>query len=556
MVSLLTDENLFIETQLKVQDKLAQTVPLVFNEEQAKLRDKIQELERAGLPVRIIILKARQIGFTTAISAMLYYRTVTQNNQNSIVVAQKTDSANGILSKHKFFYEESPPLFQPLLKGSNAREMLFENPTMDMAKRKENPGLRSKIKIGTAGDSGLGRSQTIHQLHLSEMAFWPEEKAEEAFASVMQAVPNQPGTMVVIESTANGIGGVFYREWQRAVNGESSFVPLFFPWYEHAEYTMPVPKDFAPDEEEKRLMETYGITAGQIVWRRWCIYNNCRGDVKVFHQEYPTTAEEAFISSGRSVFDASALAKAQMEAKDPPAKRIGNMGEVASGSESRAVFQAQYNGPLKVWEPPKDGEEYMIGVDVSLGKEGGDYSCMQVINRRTLAQVACWHGLVDPDELGRLAVLLAKWYQGAWIAPEANSFGQMTIKTMRSLHYPRICRSRQENKTEDHTGNTYGIMTTVKSKPLMIGALQQYIRTDAERIKDEATIRECLTYVVGDDNRSTNAQSGCHDDRVMALALAIYATTTRRYVDSGGSGKQVVVEDWAAIYGSNKTTGY
>ena len=186
--------------------------------------------------MRIIILKARQIGFSTAVAALFYQQAATRPNTHAMIVAHKADASTNIFNKTKLFWDCSPPEIRPLKKASNAKELLFENPSSKSEERAKDPGLRSRIEIETAGNRDAGRSATIQLLHLSELAFWPY--GEQTMAALMQAVPPLPHTMVVIESTANGVGGAFYREWQRAQEGTSVFTPLFFPWFEHEEYRM------------------------------------------------------------------------------------------------------------------------------------------------------------------------------------------------------------------------------------------------------------------------------------------------------------------------------
>lgn len=269
----IADPLLFIPRVLKVQDKLGHVVPLELNPPQMKLHEEIERQRTEGKPVRVLILKARQMGFSTAISAEFYHQTVTKHNVNSVVIAHKAEASTNIFNKQKLFYELSPQFLQPMRKASNAKELIFANPSSKPSERKGNPGLRSSIKIETAINKDALRSATVHNVHCSEVAFWPYP--EETMASVLQAVPNHAGTMVMIESTANGVGGYFYEEWVKAVRGDSAFVPLFFPWYEHDEYRLPVPVDFKITDEERELQERFGLTEEQLCWRRWCIVANC-----------------------------------------------------------------------------------------------------------------------------------------------------------------------------------------------------------------------------------------------------------------------------------------
>ncbi len=533
----------FIEANLQIQDKAGRLIPLHFNPAQRRLYQEIERQREQGKPVRIIILKARQVGFSTAVAALFYERSARRSNTNSMIVAHKAEASANIFSKAKLFYETCPPEIRPMKRASNARELLFENPSNKQAERDADPGLRSRIRIETAGAKDAGRSATIHNLHLSELAFWPH--AGETMLSLMQAVPHDPQTMVIIESTANGVGGEFHRQWLRAVRGESEFAPLFFPWWEHEEYRIEQTGDEQWDAEELALLEDYDLDAAQLRWRRWCISANCGGDPDRFRQEYPATADEAFLASGRPVFASRALAKAYAAAQEPLLR-----GELEWQQPGAVQLRQEQRGRLAIYEQPQSNGDYWIGVDASSGMAGGDYSAMAVVEKKSLLPVAFWQGRIDPDLLGEEAVKLAHYYQQAMIAPELNNHGIAVVNTIRRLRWPRLYRRRSVNRTEEALSSEYGFQTTPRTKPLIINHLARYIREDALRIPDRETISECISYVY-DEHGATNAQSGCHDDRVMALAIALWtAAETRR------EGRPFVEGDWRALYGANEHTGY
>jgi len=544
------DELLYTECNLKIADKMGRLVPLRYNEQQMALWREVRRQEDAGLPVRIIILKARQIGFSTAVAGMFYYRTTHRPLVKAEIVAHKADASTAIFNKMKLFQEESHPMLAPLVKASNAKEMLFENPSSDYLERRVKPGQRSAIRIETAMDPDAGRSKTIHLLHLSEMAFWPKT-ADATMNSLMNAVPPMPGTIVIIESTANGIGGRFYEEWQRAVQGQSPFVPLFFPWYGFTDYSMEPDADFEPTDEEQELIEAYNVTDGQLAWRRWCILSNCSGSIDSFHQEYPSTPEEAFIATGCPVFDVKAIDKALRVAPEPI--KVGRVLDVNEGGEHHVKFQSQARGYLKIWQPPVDGVEYVIGIDVALGVKDGDYSVMEVLRRDTKEQVAEWHGHIDPDLLGAEAVFLGRYYNLALLAPEVNNHGIATVNAIRRYRYPKLYRRVKDGQVEDRTTNTYGWQTTQITKPKIISMLTRVLRESATKIKSKAALSECLTYIVEEDGRKTSAQIGCHDDRVMALAIAYYVMDWRDYAEEAPKFREIQA---AELYHANSTTGY
>ena len=545
LAEVVNDPLLFIETVLKIKDKLGHLVDFELNEPQLRLYNEYRRQQKEGRPVRIIILKARQMGFSTMVAALFYQATVTHFNTDSAIVAHKAEASTNIFDKAKLFFENSPAIFRPQRKASNAKELVFENPATNPRIKALSPGLRSRIRVETAVDKNVLRSATVQYLHLSELAFWPYP--EESMASAMQAVPPQRGTAVIIESTANGIGGTFYDLWMRAERGESEFVPLFFPWYEMSEYRMPVPDDFALTDEEAEQKELYGLDDEQIVWRRWCISANCKGSIDTFHQEYPSTPHEAFLSSGRPVFDSKILDKAIMEAQEP-----AKQGRVIRESIKKFPrFRTEYRGALKVWEEPKEGENYVIGIDSASGEQNGDYSVMSVFRLKDKVQVAEWWGHLPPYVLGEEAEALGTYYNRALLVPEANNHGVSVIDALRKMHYNRIFRRRAtpDNRNTGGSATKIGWWTSETSKKLLINGLREFVREDVSRIKSKEALKEMLTYVYDDHDRSA-AQNGCYDDRVIAAALAVYGC--RVYPEH----KPFVDTNIVSLYGNDSVTGY
>ena len=347
-------------------------------------------------------------------------------------------------------------------------------------------------------------------MHASEVAWW--DNAESVMLGLMQAVPNTPGTMVVLESTANGVGGYFYDMWHQAVRGENDFTPMFFAWHEHPEYTMPVPPGFEPAKEERELQQAYGLTDGQLVWRRWCIANNCGGDETLFRQEYPACPEEAFITSGRPVFDTSKLMLRREQVRG-----LGERGYLEDGK-----FIPDATGQLIIYKHPEKGKPYVIGGDVAEGVPGGDYSVSQVLDNTTGEQVAVWRGHIDPDLYAGEQIKLAEYYNGALIADEVNNHGLTTIKALeRKNYYNQYAREVIDDATNKRQLK-YGFKTDTATRPVVIDGLRQVARERPDLINDETTLSEMLTFVFNDDGKP-EAQEGCHDDCVLALAIAYKA---------------------------------
>lgn len=285
--------------------------------------------------------------------------------------------------------------------------------------------------------------------------------------------------------------------------------------------------------EEQALQKRYGLSAAQLRWRRWCIAANCGGDEDVFAEEYPACAEEAFLTSGRPVFAQRALNEAFAAAEDA---RLGMLVEEGG----KLHFVEGEGNFLSLFALPQRGGDYVIGVDVAAGIRGGDYSAMCVVEKRTLAVAAVWHGHLEPDLLAVEAEKLARYYNRALLVPEVNNHGIAVIGGLKRLHYGRVWR---------RGGNEPGFLTTVKSKAEIVGNLAAFIRNSAERIRDRATLRECMSYVY-DARGHTNAGAGCFDDRVMALAIALFVA------DRGAQGPLLEEPDWREEYGASDSTGY
>lgn len=523
------DPKIYIPNFLKIKNKNAELVKFIPNQPQKRLRDTIARLREEGKPVRIVILKARQMGFSTYTEADCFHQTVTNQLFTSTIIAHEEQASQNLYNMFKRYYENLPDMLMPMRKRNNAKELLFENPTTDDLEKRRNPGLQSSVKVATAKNTATGRSQTINYLHASEVAFWDNPK--ETFTGLLQCVPHSPKSTVIMESTANGVGDYFYDMWQNAVEGKNEFVPLFFAWFEMDEYSLPFETEEEKEEfikevnysykdqegnvvhtEEYEIMEEFKVTYEQLKWRRWCINNNCNGDVEQFHQEYPCTPDEAFIASGRPRFSISTL-------KDY--RRRATQGEIGrlEYSGSRVIFTPDENGEVEIWEHPKENEHYCIGADVAEGLITGDYSVGLVGNTK-FDVVMKYRTHIDPDLFGKELVKIAKYYNEAYIGCENNNHGLTTLKAIQNEEYWNIFFTKSYDKLNDTLTQKIGWSTNNKTKPLMINKLAEFVRNKWIGIKDRLILQEMFTYVV-EDNGSTNAQSGCHDDTVMALAILL-----------------------------------
>lgn len=496
----------YIEQFIKIRNKKSEIVSLKLNKPQQRLYDEIKRQKQLGKPVRIIILKARQMGFSTLTESVIFKDTVTHFNVNSGIVAHKDDSTNNLFNMSKLMYECLPDEIKPSKKASNAKELVFD---------KENgAGLKSKIKVMTAGGDGIGRSDTFNNLHISEYAFWGKNKKEQLIG-LLQSVPNLPNTMIIIESTANGFDD--YKEmWDKAVNEENDFVPLFIGWNELDEYSMPY-DGFELNDEEKELKQLYNLTNEQISWRRWCIKNNCDGDTEYFNQEYPICPEEAFLSTGECIFDKKIIIRRieQLKQRKEPIKQGSFIYDFHNNTISNIRWVDDPKGIIKIYQEPKPNVRYGIGGDTA--GEGSDLFAGQVIENFTGHQVAVLWGKVDEDLYAKQMYCLGKYYNTSLLGIEAN-FSSYPIKELQKYRYPRQYVREKEDKITGKKEKSYGFKTTSFTRPVILAELVRILREEIENINDIPTLEEALTFIRNEKGRP-EAQEGKHDDLIMSLAI-------------------------------------
>jgi hypothetical protein len=472
------------------------------------------------------------MGLSTLFEGLIFQDSANNPFKNSLIVAHEESASSNLFNMSKLFYENLPDVIRPMKKYNNGKILSFENPENDEAKKAENPGLRSKITIATAGSGEVGRSATIHNLHASEVAFFPDAKT--TMLGLLQSIPDEMNTLVVLESTANGVGDWFYEMWQKATKGENDFIPIFLPWFIDPTYVRKFNSESQKQQfidevnsvtrdsngnnihtYEYELKEKFDLSWEQLWWRRHTIKTKCQGDETLFMQEYPATPEEAFISSGRPKFNISALRKYQTITKDPI--RRGYLRELDTGE---ITFLEDDKGYISIWQEPEPGRYYSIGGDVAEGLIDGDYSCGVVGDNTTFDIVAMWHGHIDPDLFGEELIKLAKYYNNAYLGVENNNHGLTTLTTIKRKEYWNLYFTKIHDKISDKYTQKMGWSTNSATKPFMIDKLAEFIREMYLGIYSDLIIGECFTYVIDEKGR-TNAQQGAHDDTVMAMAICL-----------------------------------
>ena len=496
----------YIEGCLKIKTKSGTVVPFRLNDAQRKLYAVAKKQQDAGKPVRLIILKARQLGFSTLTEGLIFHACATRRNTNALIVAHREDATANLFRMSKLFYDELPAPVKPMMRASNAQELVFENPSKLRSEREARPGLRSRIRCATAGGRGIGRSDTLQCVHLSEYAFWPDGADGKAstLAGILQAVPSLPGTMVVIESTANGFED-FKERWDAAVAGENDFEPVFFAWFENPDYSMPVVPGTEWTPEERDLKAVYRLTDEQLQWRRWCIANNCGGSLDMFRQEYPASPGEAFLHSGTGVFDNEQIVL-RLERLPSPAGR----GEFTDGEWTESE-----TGAITLYELPEEGVPYVLGGDTA--GEGSDYFTAIVIDNVTGRIAAKLRQKYSEPEYVRQIYALGRFYNDALVAIETN-FSTYPAMKLQEMEYPNQYSREREDTYTRQMRKSYGFRTDRQSRPRAIANLVEVFSSHPEWFSDRELLEEMLTFCYNEDHRP-EALAGKHDDLVMGAAI-------------------------------------
>ena len=290
----MADFPLYAAKLLKIRTKAGKITPLKLNASQRRLHDRIEAQRKRTGKVRVIIPKARQWGCSTYVEARAYHKVTHEQGKRAYILTHDGDATDAIFEMAQRFHEHCHDDFRPSTGRANAKELRFD--LMD-----------SGFEVGTAGSRAVGRGRTIQFFHGSEVAYWPNADAH--IAGVLQAVPDEPGTEIILESTANGVGGVFHEMCVSALKGRSAYELIFVPWFWHTGYRSSPPEDWRGPEAWRDYAQLHSLNAAQVywAWRKNGVLAQASGaswdqPCWLFMQEYPATVEEAFQHSGRTAF--------------------------------------------------------------------------------------------------------------------------------------------------------------------------------------------------------------------------------------------------------------
>lgn len=550
----------FLKDAVKIADKRKKLVPLDvrhpdYTRAQVYFVEQFLDMLWSTGRVRMIVLKARQWGCTTLTNALLLWFMLFSEFAECVTVAEKTKKSEGILKMLHRMVKHLPKWVRPKLLRSAVHTIVFDGfpPEWDRLGRKND----SQIQVDTANACDVGSSLTLTGLHGSEVSRWPD-RAEEVLDAARNALADVGRSMCVLESTAYGVGGVFYDECMKAMRGESDYRFIFIPWFAIDEYrlrpgdsrlesapgncrdvarlhTMLTAGDFSLlDDDERQLMalgaeDRFGpIDAEQLLWRRWAIPNKCRNNKLTFRQEYPATPMEAFIGSGQPVFSPGAV---QWQVANNC--RPGERGEFVRDEETRAVKWIPVpEGSWEMFVPMIPGHEYILAADFAEGDvmplahhREPDKTALCVLDRNTKEQVARAKGRFMPYDTAQMMILAGQHYNWAMLAPENNAgFGTVAIEAAKEANYPCVYMTRVWDTMGQEIGRKFGWVTSVSSRAQMFDTAQRLVHTKQVIIHSVELAEElmALVYVRRASSRvRPEAKPGAKDDEAVAFIIAL-----------------------------------
>ena len=510
-----------IELFFVVVDKEQRTTPFFLNEVQkdflAKLKQAIVDYENGVIiDITMLVLKGRQQGFTTLITAYQLACTLTNKNFQGFTVADESTNTEAIFqNKAKFPYDQLPNALKPTEKFNNKRQLLFEK-------------LNSSWAVDTA-TKNMGRSRTINFFHGSECAFWRDGIA------ITQAGLGEAFTkncIKIYESTANG-----FNDYEKMWNS-NRYINCFYEWWRTKEYSTNFESEQIKEEfinniltkdewiykRLKWLKEKKQLNLEQLYW----YYNKYQNyiDKELIKQEYPCTPEEAFLSTGACYFDKEKIIERLSEISKPIKIGYFNYKETTKrdrwGQEYITITDVEWvddeNGFIQIYEDVKERYPYVLGGDTA--GEGSDYFTGHVINNVTGKQVAKLRKQFNEVEYAKQIYCLGKYYNWALIGLETN-FSTYPTNKLDELKYPKLYIREKEDDYTDKKEKRFGFRTTKVTRPLILADLQAIVLEEIDKIVDGETLREMLRFVKTDNGRP-EAEQGEHDDLVMGLAITYY----------------------------------
>lgn len=487
---ILADPILWARFFLQIANKTGKIVPFQFNPQQRQL---VRDLQKYN-----IVLKSRQLGITSVACALSLYFCHREPGAVCLLMSYSQDSARGIFEKLKQMWSAMPEAIRLPELTNNRSELKFSN--------------GSRIVVATCGTKDVARGLTLKFVHLSEYAFFRNDRAKKNLLAIEQAL--RPDGVIVVESTANGLNH-FSELWQKAENGGNMYQPHFFGWVQDKkmfadEYRLfcqryvqlngKLPERNELDETEQALMEQ-GATIEQIVWRRMKIANSTPEE---FRQEFPSNPLEAFVSTGRNFFNTSLISDRA----------------AAVRPSIRAPEQFRKYTSLTFWRLPEAGRHYYIGVDTAEGLgQGADHSAVEIIDGDGWQVCELYSDTIKPYQLAALVLELAVFYNNGLCVVEKASAGHIVVDKLRNeYHYPNLYKSKQYDAA-GRMKRRPGWETTSKSRPIMLGDFAEQFEHGEVWINSKTLLGEMKLFVNKEGRAEHAGNTG--DDCIFAFAMAL-----------------------------------
>ena len=522
----------WIENHLFIRNKQKQIILLKFNPLQVRLFEEINapKGKRSGL------LKFRQFGGTTLVLADFFEETIHVPNTQTLVMAHDAESTMKLFRIVQLFYKNLPDEVKIRLNGrdkqgrprkprvGNKKEFFFEE-------------INSSISVATAGNENTGRSATPTNVLLTEIAFYPDP--ETLLTGLLQSVPMDG--RIVAESTANGFN-YFHDLYEDGKTGKSRWNSIFFRWFEHPEYRIPLAPGtvFELSPKEKELVRLHGLSLEQIGWRRMKIAEmpHKPGATKeeLFLQEYPEDDLSCFLSSGRPVFDRPLIltVKSRIEKDGPFPVEYA----LDAGAKVWSAIYPMELGELKVWKHPDPGLYYVIGADTSEGLADGCDATASVLEYWSGEQVAEYRGKADPDLFGKKLARLGYFYNRAGIAVERNNHGHAVLSTLLNYErYPNLYHHLEYDAERGEESKRPGFPTTPTTKPILLSDMVAEFREGRIKVNSLELLDQMFSYMLNEKGLAVPAP-GKFSDLIIAMAIAIQA---RKVMRPGGGARMVNV---------------
>lgn len=496
---------LWLKNFIKIVDNSGNLVPFNVNKEQENF---IKHMDKYN-----IILKSRQIGFSTLSLGLMLFYACTMPNTSYLMLSYDGESVQNLFDRLKAMYESMPDKHKLPQKRMNKMELLLQN--------------GSRISVKVASNKGLGRSFTCQIIHLSEFAFWSEEQQEKGLLGLEQALAKNDKSALIIESTAHGIGNNYYNIFTNAEKGHSKYKAFFYNWFQNktqfaSEYDLAdkwyrsemhgqrlAARDLTP--YEKSLYDK-GAMLKQLEWRQWKLQDMTQDE---FNQEFPSTPEEAFITTNVGVFDAEIITE-----------RYNNLPIALNVSEIKELPQSllpYYGKGLFIYKDVKRKERYYGGIDTGAGLKQ-DYSSIVIVDSSGEQAATFNRNDVPVYKFAKLAYDLGMYFNYCMYLPERNSYGLDLITRLRKeMGYLQVLKIKKFDKVKGSRVWDYGFYTDNVSKDKLIMDFKEVFEEGMVLVNDRDTLDQMRIYVENNGSMGNIKGAKNHDDLVIAFALAVQA---------------------------------